>query len=129
MRLKELYQKEILPRLKEEFGLKNDFLAPKLDKVVINVGFGRHNKDKAYIESVGKSLTSISGQKPIFTKAKKSISAFKIREGMTIGGIGGSQETQPLRTRQTAIMNIKVIVFIFHFHTEHIASSIIALAV
>ena len=87
MRLKELYQKEILPRLKEEFGLKNDFLAPKLDKVVINVGFGRHNKDKAYIESVGKSLTSISGQKPIFTKAKKSISAFKIREGMTIGAV------------------------------------------
>ena len=87
MRLKKLYQKKILPKLKEEFSLKNNFLAPRLDKVVINVGFGRHNKDKVYIDSVGKSLTSITGQKPIFTKAKKSISAFKIREGMTIGAV------------------------------------------
>jgi len=87
MRLKELYKKKILPKLKEEFGFKNDFLAPKLDKAVINVGFGRHNKDKAYIDSVGKTLTSITGQKPIFTKAKKSISAFKIREGMVIGAV------------------------------------------
>lgn len=85
MRLKELYQKEILPKLKEKFGYKNSLEAPKMAKLVINVGFGRHNKDKAYIDNVVKTLTNISGQKPILTKAKKAISSFKIREGMIIG--------------------------------------------
>ncbi len=85
MRLKEKYTKEILPKLKEKFGYKNDMQAPKLEKAVINVGFGRHNKDKAYIDNVVKTLTDISGQKPVLTKAKKAISSFKIREGMIIG--------------------------------------------
>jgi len=81
------YKKEILPQLKEKLGLKNDMVAPKLIKVSINVGFGRHNKDKAYIERVEKVLTAISGQKIILTKAKKSIAAFKVREGMTVGAM------------------------------------------
>jgi len=85
MRLKEKYTKEILPKLKEKFGYKNNMQAPKMEKVVINVGFGRHNKDKAFIENVVKTLTNISGQKPVLTKAKKAISSFKIREGMIIG--------------------------------------------
>lgn len=85
MRLKELYKKEIAPKLKENFGYKNTMQVPKLQKVVINVGFGRHSKEKAYIDNVLNTLTSISGQKPVLTKAKKSISSFKIREGMTIG--------------------------------------------
>ena len=85
MRLQEKYKKNILPKLKEKFSYRNDFETPCLEKVVINVGFGRHSKEKAYIENVVKSLTRITGQKPILTKAKKSISSFKIREGMIIG--------------------------------------------
>jgi len=85
MRLKEKYKKQIVPKIKEEFGLKNDLLVPRLIKVVLNVGFGRHAKEKEFMASVEKGLTRISGQKPVFTEAKKSISAFKIREGLVIG--------------------------------------------
>jgi large subunit ribosomal protein L5 len=85
MRLKEKYQKEIVPKIKSDLGLKNNMLVPCLDKVVLNVGFGRHFKEKEYIASVEKGLFKISGQKPVMTKAKKSISAFKIREGLVIG--------------------------------------------
>lgn len=85
MNLKEQYQKEISPKLKEKFGYKNNMEIPKLTKVVLNVGFGRHIKDKAFIAGVVDGLTNIAGQKPIMTKAKKSISSFKIREGMVIG--------------------------------------------
>ena len=85
MRLKDKYRKQILPELKKEFSLNNDFLAPRLDKVVINVGFGRHSKEKEYINNVVADLAKISGQQPILTKAKKSVSAFKIRQGMIIG--------------------------------------------
>ena len=85
MRLKEKYQKEILPKLKKEFNFKNDYVAPRLTQVVINVGFGSHAKEKEYQQNIADNLTKITGQKPVFTLAKKSISAFKIREGMTIG--------------------------------------------
>ena len=85
MNLKEQYQKEIVPKLKEKFGYKNALEIPKLTKVVINVGVGRHTKEKEYIDEVEQSLTRIAGQKPVLTKAKKSISAFKIREGMIVG--------------------------------------------
>lgn len=85
MRLKERYKKEIVPQMKEKFGYKNIFMVPKIDKVVINVGFGRFSKDSAYIDNVKKTLASISGQRCVLTKAKKAISAFKIREGMIIG--------------------------------------------
>ncbi len=85
MRLKERYNKEIKPTLKQKLGLTNINAVPKLEKVVINVGVGRHAKEKAYLEEVAQNLAAISGQKPVFTKARKSISSFKIREGMTIG--------------------------------------------
>lgn len=85
MRLKEKYQKEIVPILKKELDLKNSMLAPRLNKVVLNIGFGRHFKEKEYIADVEKAFTKISGQKPVMTKAKKSISAFKIRDGLVIG--------------------------------------------
>lgn len=87
MNLKTKYQKEIVPKLKEKFAFDNIFLVPKFNKVIINVGFGRHNKEKVYIDNVEKTLIRISGQKPVFTKAKKSIASFKIREGMTIGAM------------------------------------------
>ncbi len=85
MRLKEKYQKEIVPQMEKAFGFKNAMLVPRLTKVVLNVGFGHHLKEKEYIASVEKGLTKISGQKPVMTAAKKSISAFKIREGLVIG--------------------------------------------
>ena len=87
MKLKEKYQKEVVPQLKEKFAYKNNFLVPKVKKVVINVGFGRHNKEKDYVDNVVKTLTRISGQKPVLTKAKKSIASFKVREGMLIGAM------------------------------------------
>lgn len=85
MSLNEQYKKEILPKLKEKFGYKNDFQVPKLRKIVVNVGFGRHTKEKAFIDNIVKSLGRITGQKPILNKARKSISSFKVREGMIIG--------------------------------------------
>lgn len=85
MNLQEQYKKEIMPKLKEKFGYKNSMEVPKLVKAVVNIGVGRHTKEKAYIDSIVNSITRVTGQKPIMTKAKKSISAFKIREGMIIG--------------------------------------------
>ncbi|MCF7795089.1 50S ribosomal protein L5, partial [Patescibacteria group bacterium] len=81
------YQKEIVPALKEKFSLKNLMTVPRLKKVVINVGVGRYSKDKEYIENVEKSLAAISGQKAVLTKAKQSISGFKVREGMIVGAM------------------------------------------
>jgi large subunit ribosomal protein L5 len=85
MRLKEKYQKEVSPALKEKFNYTNFMTIPRLEKVVINVGFGKNSKEKEFIASVERGLVKISGQKVILTKSKKSISAFKVREGMTIG--------------------------------------------
>ncbi|NCD00944.1 50S ribosomal protein L5 [bacterium] len=81
------YNKEIISQLKEKFDLKNVMTVPKVTKVVVNTGFGRHTKDKEYIKRVEKALTDLSGQKPVLTKAKKSISAFKVREGMIVGAM------------------------------------------
>ncbi|RMD58937.1 50S ribosomal protein L5 [Candidatus Parcubacteria bacterium] len=85
MRFKEKYQKEIIPVLKERFGYKNNLAVPKIEKVVVNVGFGRHHKDKDYINKVVDNLAKITGQRPVLTKARKAISSFKIRQGMIIG--------------------------------------------
>jgi large subunit ribosomal protein L5 len=85
MNLQESYKKEILPKLKEQFGYRNDLEAPRLIKAVVNSGFGRHAKEKLFIDKVVDGLKRITGQKPVLTKAKKSISAFKIRQGMVIG--------------------------------------------
>lgn len=79
------YQKEVAPALKAQFGYKNIMQAPKILKVVINVGVGRFVKEPAYIESAEKTLRAITGQKPVRTKSKKAISNFKIREGQEIG--------------------------------------------
>ncbi len=79
------YKKEVIPAMKEAFGYTNTMQVPKIDTVVLNVGYGRHTKDKQYIENVEQTLKAISGQKPVHNKASKSISNFKIREGMPIG--------------------------------------------
>ncbi len=87
MRLQEKYKKKIAPKMMAEYSYKNIFAVPKLTKAVINVGFGRNVKDKVFIDNVMSSLTRLEGQKPILTKAKKSISAFKIKQGMIIGAM------------------------------------------
>lgn len=83
--LKEKYQQEIRSDLKKTLGLDNIMAVPKVLKVVINIGAGKASQDKKYIDFAETILTRISGQKPVLTKAKKSISNFKIREGMVIG--------------------------------------------
>lgn len=85
MNLKEKYQKEIVPKMEAKFGYKNHMAVPRLTKVVLNSGVGRNAKDKGFVDSVVSSLERISGQKPVLTKAKQSVSAFKTRKGMVIG--------------------------------------------
>ncbi len=85
MRLRQLYKKKILSELKKKFGYKNSFQASQMEKVTLNVGFGRNSKDNEFVDEVLNNLTKITGQKPVVTKAKKSVSSFKVREGMVIG--------------------------------------------
>lgn len=85
MSLQEKYKKEVAPALQAKFEYKNVMQIPKITQVVLNVGVGRHTKDQAFIDNVVASLTRISGQKPVRTKARKSIAAFKLREGQVIG--------------------------------------------
>jgi large subunit ribosomal protein L5 len=83
--LAEKYKKEIRPSLQKELELDNIMAVPKLDKVVINIGIGKATQDKQWIELSKSILERITGQKPVSTKAKKSISNFKVREGMVVG--------------------------------------------
>jgi large subunit ribosomal protein L5 len=83
--LQEKYIKKIVPAMKKEFGYTNDLAVPKMLKVTINSGTGKALKDEKYLDTVVSTLTRISGQKPVQNRAKKSISAFKIRKGMIIG--------------------------------------------
>ena len=83
--LREKYKKEVIQKLKKQFGFKNDLEVPALEKAVINVGLGKALKDDKFAETVANTLERISGQKPVKTRAKKSIAGFKIREGMAIG--------------------------------------------
>lgn len=84
--LKHTYEKEIVPKLMEKFGLKNRMSVPKVEKVSLNVGIKNENgKDAKYVETVEETLTRITGQKPVRTLAKKSIAGFKIREGNLVG--------------------------------------------
>lgn len=85
MRLKEKYNKEVIKALKDKFGFTNVNQVPKIIKAVINIGVGRYAKEQAFVDNAEKSLIKITGQRPVRTKAKKSISAFKIREGMIVG--------------------------------------------
>ena len=84
-RLKEIYNKEILPSLKEKFGFKNVYMGPKLQKVVLNMGLGVDGNDSKIIKSCEEDLANIAGQKPVLTKFKKSISNFKTRKNTNAG--------------------------------------------
>ena len=84
-RLKEIYTKEIAPAMQKKFGYKNAMQIPKLDKIVINMGVGDAKENAKALESAVKDMETITGQKAVITKAKKSIANFKIREGLAIG--------------------------------------------
>lgn len=85
MRLAELYKKEIVSRLREKFTYSNLLAVPKIEKITVNVGVGRHAKDKQYIKNVVEDLRAITGQQPVLVKARKSISGFKVRQGDIVG--------------------------------------------
>jgi len=84
-RLREKYQKEIKPALQKELKLENTMAVPKLDKIVLNMGLGEATQNTKLLDPLVADLTAIAGQKPVTTKAKKSIAAFKVREGQAIG--------------------------------------------
>jgi len=83
--LEERYQKECVPELMEHFGYKNPHQVPKIEKVILNMGLGEAIENPKILDSAVEELTLISGQKPVVTRARKSIAAFKLREGMPIG--------------------------------------------
>jgi large subunit ribosomal protein L5 len=83
--LKEKYQTEVVPELMKSFGYKNVMQVPRLEKVVLNIGLGEAISDAKALESAEKDIAAITGQHPITTRSKKSIAAFRLREGMTIG--------------------------------------------
>jgi large subunit ribosomal protein L5 len=91
MKLKDFYQKNVIPEMKEKFGYKTVMAVPKIEKVVINTGIGKlaatktSDEQKKIFSSVLEDLAAITGQKAVLTKAKKSISVFKVREGMPVG--------------------------------------------
>jgi large subunit ribosomal protein L5 len=84
-RLKEHYQKEVRKKLQDQFGIKNPMAVPKLEKIVLNMGMGEAIQNSKILDTAVDELTTITGQKPVVTKAKKSIAAFKLREGVAIG--------------------------------------------
>ena len=83
--LKELYEKQVVPALTKKFEYKSTMQVPKLDKIVINIGLGDLKENPKALENAMNDLSIITGQKPVITKAKKSIAAFKIREGQDLG--------------------------------------------
>ena len=84
-RMRELYDSKIAKAMTEKFGYKNALEVPKIEKIVLNMGVGEATQDKKKVEQAASEMELIAGQKPVVTKAKKSIAQFKLREGMAIG--------------------------------------------
>ena len=84
-RLKEIFNKEIQPALKSQFGFKNIYMTPRIEKIVLNMGLGLDGNDSKILKSCEEDLSNIGGQKPVLTKFKKSISNFKTRKGTNAG--------------------------------------------
>ena len=84
-RLKERYQKDVAPQIAKEFGITNPMAVPRIQKVVINMGMGEAIANQKILDTAADELRAITGQKPVVTKAKKSIASFKLRQGMPIG--------------------------------------------
>ncbi len=83
--LKKLYETEVVPRLNEKFKYTNPMQVPRLEKIILNIGLGEAINNIKILDSAAEELKMIAGQKPVITRAKKSIAAFKLREGMPIG--------------------------------------------
>lgn len=86
-RLKEKYRNEIAGALAKEFDIKNPMAVPKITKVIVNMGLGEASSNAKILETAVEELRAVTGQKPVITKAKKSIAAFKLRQGMNIGAM------------------------------------------
>ena len=86
-RLKEKYRNEIAPAIAKEFDIKNTMAIPKVEKIVVNMGLGEGISNAKILDVAVEELRTITGQKPVITKAKKSIAAFKLRQGMNIGAM------------------------------------------
>ena len=84
-RMREIYSNEIAPAMQKKFGYKNIMQIPKLEKIVVNMGVGEAKENSKILEAAARDMEIITGQKPVLTKAKKSVANFKIREGMAIG--------------------------------------------
>ena len=84
-RLKERYQKEVAPAIAKEFGIENPMAVPRLSKIVLNMGMGEAVANAKILDTAVDEMRAIAGQKPVITKAKKSIASFKLRQGMPIG--------------------------------------------
>src|SRR6266852_6355386 len=84
-RLRDIYAEQIVPSMTREFGYANVLQVPRLQKIVVNVGLGEAIANNRAIEAASKDIATITGQRPVVTKAKKSIAAFKLRQGMPIG--------------------------------------------
>ncbi|HVT95285.1 MAG TPA: 50S ribosomal protein L5 [Bryobacteraceae bacterium] len=84
-RLREHYQKNVTAALTKEFGYKNQMAVPKIEKIALNIGLGEATQNSKLMDGAVNELATVAGQKPVVTKAKKSIAAFKLREGMAIG--------------------------------------------
>lgn len=84
-RLREIYKKEVVPTLMKEFKYKSTMQVPKLERIVLNMGLGEAVKEIKVVDAAVRDMAAITGQKPVVTKAKKSIATFKLREGMPIG--------------------------------------------
>jgi large subunit ribosomal protein L5 len=84
-RLREHYQKSVIPALMKEFGYKNIMSVPKIEKVTVNIGLGEATQNPKLMDGAVQELAQITGQKPVVTRARKSVAAFKLREGMSIG--------------------------------------------
>ncbi|MBA2735669.1 MAG: 50S ribosomal protein L5 [Pyrinomonadaceae bacterium] len=86
-RLKDKYKKEIAPAIAKEFGIENPMAIPRIEKVVVNMGMGEAIANAKVLDTAVEELKAVTGQKPVVTKAKKSIAAFKLRQGMNIGAM------------------------------------------
>jgi large subunit ribosomal protein L5 len=81
----ELYRQQVIPQLMERFGYRNRLAVPRLEKIVVNMGVGRATENRKRLEDAQRDLATITGQKPVVTRARKSVSAFKLRKGNEIG--------------------------------------------
>ncbi len=84
-RLRDKYKNEIAPAIAKEFGIENPMAVPKIEKIIVNMGVGEAIANSKILDTAVEELKSVTGQKPVVTKAKKSIAAFKLRQGMSIG--------------------------------------------